>query len=113
MPTKRHIQFLNGFTGLDLAFATCYTALVRPGHINLQALSRLMSLNPARLLGVPGGLIEQGAPANLTAVQLETPFVADEGHIHSKSKNSPMLGKTLYGQVMLTVWNGKIVYGEA
>jgi len=99
-----------GFTGLDLAFATCYTALVKPGHINLPALSKLLSAIPARLMGIPGGRIAIGEPANLTLVDIDNPFIADESFIHSKSKNSPVLGMQLYGQILKTIKEGRITY---
>ncbi|MCL2068750.1 MAG: dihydroorotase, partial [Oscillospiraceae bacterium] len=99
-----------GFTMLDLAFPACYTALVKPGHISLPALSRLMSASPAKLMGLPQVTITQGSPADLVILDLEHVFTADESHIHSKSKNSPMLGMTLHGLVVMTIKEGKIVY---
>lgn len=101
---------MNGFTGLDLGFATSYTVLVKQNGLPLTALSKLMSKNPADLMEIPGGSIEEGAPANLVLLDLETPFTVTEQHIHSKSKNSPLFGETLYGQVFLTVKEGRIVY---
>lgn len=101
---------MNGFTGLDLSFATCYTVLCKQNGLPLTALSRLMSYGPARLMGIPGGLIELGQPANLAVVDLDSGFVAAEEHIHSKSKNSPLLGESLWGEVLMTVKNGKVVY---
>jgi dihydroorotase len=104
---------VSGFTGLDLSFATCHTTLVRGGHISLTALSRLMSYSPARLMGIPGGLIEEGEAANLVLLELERPFTASGGDIHSKSKNSPLLGHILYGRVMMTIKEGEILYENA
>ena len=100
----------NGFTGLDLAFPTCYTILVREEEIGLNMLSKLMSRNPAQIMGVPGGLIRVGEPANLVLIDLNKSFTATESHIHSKSKNSPMLGKELWGEVYMTIKGGKITY---
>jgi len=104
---------MNGFTGLDLSFATCYTALVKAGHITLSALSRLMSFNPAKLMGIDGGYIEQGAAANLVIVDTNAKFTASESDIHSKSKNSPVLGQEFFGKVIMTIKGGKIVYEKA
>ena len=100
----------NGFTGLDLSFATCYTTLVREENMTLGQLSRLMSYNPAQMMNLPPALIEEGLPANLVMVDLDTPFVAGEQHIVSRSKNSPILGQTLYGTVTATIKGGKLVY---
>ena len=100
----------NGFTGLDLAFSTCYTILVREKETSLNTLSRLMSRNPARLMGIPGGLIRVGEPANLVLIDLDKSFTVTESHIHSKSKNSPMLGRELWGEVYMTIKGGKTTY---
>lgn len=104
---------MNGFTGLDLAFPTCYTTLVHSGVITLRELSRLMSYTPSGLMGQGPALIEEGLAANLVLVDTTTPFTVTEEHIHSKSKNTPMLGKTLYGTVLMTIKEGEIVYEKA
>ncbi|MDL2234174.1 dihydroorotase, partial [Ruminococcaceae bacterium OttesenSCG-928-L11] len=101
---------INGFTGLDLSFATCYTILVRENGMPLTALSRMLSFTPAGLMGLPPHLIDEGMDANLVLLDLDTPFTVTEEHIHSKSKNTPMLGKTLYGTVCMTIKGGAIVY---
>jgi dihydroorotase len=103
----------NGFTGLDLAFATCYTTLVRGGILPLGELSRLLSTNPAALMGLGKALIEEGCPANLVLVETETPFTVTAAHIHSQSANTPLLGRTLYGTIHKTIKGGKIIYEKA
>lgn len=110
---QEKLEGANGFTGLDLSFAACYTALVRPGHIAPGELSRLLSWNPAQLLGVAGGKIEPGFPANLVVADTEQPFVADEAHIYSRSKNTPLLGETLWGAVQMTMKEGVVTYEQA
>lgn len=103
----------NGFTGLDLAFATCYTTLVRGGHITLSALSRLMSKRPAELLGLASGMLVENAAAELVLADPDASFVADESRIVSRGKNTPMLGHTLYGEIIMTVREGRIVYEKS
>ncbi|MCL1897167.1 MAG: dihydroorotase [Clostridiales bacterium] len=100
----------NGFTGLDLSFATCYTVLCKDAGLELSALSRLLSLRPAELMGLPPALLEPGLPANLVLVDVREPFIAKEGQIHSRSKNSPMLGRELYGKICMTMKEGQILY---
>lgn len=101
---------MNGFTGIDLSFATCYTVLVKENDIPLTTLSRLLSKNPGRLMNLEAGEIKEGAPANLVLIDLEKSFVASEKDILSKSKNSPLLGETLYGEIVTTWKEGRIVY---
>jgi len=100
----------NGFTGLDLAFATCYTTLVRPGLLPLERLCRLMSRNPGKLLGLDRGRLAEGSPAHLVLADLDASFVVTGDCIHSKSKNTPLLGQALYGEILMTVREGSITY---
>lgn len=50
----------NGVVGLETSFAASYTGLVKTGIISLNRLVELMSVNPARILGIPGGHIRPG-----------------------------------------------------
>lgn len=100
----------SGFTGLDLSFSTCYTTLVSPGYITLSELSRLMSYNPSKLMGLDGGLLVRGLPADIVVADLNSVFTVTENDIVSKSKNSPMLGKKLIGKIVMTIKGGRVVY---
>lgn len=103
----------NGITGLDLAFSTAYTVLVRDGHIPLGELSRLMSYSPAQILGVRKGLLEVGYPADLVLIDEGARFEVSGEALASRGKNTPMLGRTLHGNILLTMKEGKIVYEKA
>ena len=48
-----------------------------------------MTINPAKLLGLPSGRLEKGAPADLILVDLGQPWVVDKARLKSRSKNSP------------------------
>lgn len=100
----------NGFTGLDFSFATCYTVLCVENKLPLTSLSRLLSYGPASILKIHGGLIEVGQPANLVLVDLMANYIACEEQIVSRSKNSPILGRSLWGEVVMTLKRGKVVY---
>ena len=54
----------NGSIGMETSLSVCYTALVKPGYLTLPALVKKMSLNPARLLKLPAGVLKEGAPAD-------------------------------------------------
>ncbi len=102
-----------GMVGLETAFGVCYTALVRSGHITLAQLSRLMSANPARLLGMRKGRIEPGYDGDLVLVDLTTPWTVDPSTFASKGHNTPFDGATLVGRVVTTIKAGRIVYHDA
>lgn len=101
-----------GFSGLQTAFAVCYTHLVKTGLITISRLSSLMAANPAAILSLPWGLLKTGYDANLALIDIETPFRLDtrSQSWFSKGRNNPFDGKKLYGQVV-SVWkNGKRVF---
>ena len=66
-----------------------------------------MSLNPARILGVPGGTLTVGAPADLTLIDLNREWTVDAKTFASKSRNCPFHGWTLKGKAVMTIVGGK------
>ncbi|MBN2260270.1 MAG: dihydroorotase [Clostridiales bacterium] len=102
-----------GFSGAETAFSVAYTYLVRERAINLIELFRLMSYNPSKVFGLKReGEIIEGYYANLTLVDLTNEFRVDAENFISKGKNTPYQGAVLKGKVEMTIYKGKIVYGE-
>ena len=71
-----------------------------------------MSANPAEILYLSGGVIEEGAPADLTIVNLNEEWTIDPAKFVSKGKNTPFAGRKVFGKVKYTVVNGEIKYEE-
>jgi dihydroorotase len=67
-----------------------------------------MSLAPAKLYGFDAGYIAPGGPADFAVIDKDQSWTVSR--FHSKSSNSPFIGETLYGKVLLTMCGGKIVY---
>ncbi|WP_374636240.1 dihydroorotase [Paracoccus sp. (in: a-proteobacteria)] len=86
--------------------------LYQQGGLSLPQLWRAMSLNPARRLGLPGGRLSAGAPADLVLFDPDAPFVLDRFTLRSKSKNTPFDGARMEGRVLGTWVAGQRVYGE-
>ena len=100
-----------GMIGLETAFGVCYTKLCRENGLELYYLEALMSRFPAAILGLAGkGAIQVGMDADLTLVELDTPYVVDAAAMHSKSHNTPFDGVTLSGRVDLTIRGGRVTY---
>ena len=72
-----------------------------------------MTINPAKLLGLPSGRLEKGAPADLILVDLGQPWVVDRTLLKSRSKNSPFDESRMQGRVLTTMVAGKTVYQYA
>ncbi len=102
----------NGILGFETAFSAGYTSLVKTGRLSLSELLYKMSERPYEIMGKKGGKLEAGNPADIAFLDLEKQFIYTEEEIRSKSKNSPFIGKTLFGRVIMTVVNGKIIYSE-
>lgn len=100
-----------GMVGLETAFGICYTKLCKEYGLPLYVVSALMSRFPAAIMGLANkGTVEVGADADLVLVNLDTPYVVDKNALHSKSKNCPYDGLTLYGRVDYTLMGGKVTY---
>ena len=79
-----------GMVGLETAFGVCYTKLCREKGLPLARLAELMSTAPAEILGLAGhGRVLPGYAADLTLVELDTPYTVDKNALHSKSHNCP------------------------
>lgn len=100
----------NGIIGFETALGATITNLVVPGHITYQDMVRVMSYNPAKLLGIDRGEIAEGKVADLTIFDPNKEYVYLKENIVSKSKNTPWINKKLKGQVRYTVVSGRIVY---
>ena len=112
--TKRHpfAEAADGAIGLETLLAAALR-LYHNGEIGLLPLLRAMTVNPAKLLGLPSGRLEKGAPADLILVDLDQPWVVDKAQIRARSKNSPFDESKMQGRVLLTMVAGRPVYQYA
>jgi dihydroorotase len=88
----------------------CLDRLVHPGIVTLSRLVELLSVNPARILGVTGGSLVEGAPADITILAPDLAVTVSVARMRSKSKNTPFDGWNLRGGVAATLVGGRPVY---
>jgi dihydroorotase len=112
--TKRHpfAEAADGAIGLETLLAAALR-LYHNGEIGLMPLLKAMTAHPARLLGLPSGRLEKGAPADLILVDLAQPWVVDKAQLRARSKNSPFDESKMQGRVLLTMVAGNPVYEYA
>lgn len=79
-------------------------------EIELCALLRAMTINPAKILGLPSGRISKGAPADLTLFDLNSPWIIDRDNLQSRSKNSAFDEAKVEGRTLMTFVGGKQVF---
>jgi dihydroorotase len=101
-----------GIVGLETAVALCLDRLVAPGLVSLSRLVELLSTRPAAILGLPGGTLAPGAPADATVLDLSRRAKVDPARFLSKSRNTPFGGWTLKGAPVLTIVGGRIAFGQ-
>jgi dihydroorotase len=99
-----------GITGLETAVALCFDRLVHAGVLSVSRLVELLSVNPARVIGVVGGALSDGAPADISILAPDMPVTIAVSRMRSKSKNTPFDGWTLRGGVAATIVGGRAVY---
>ncbi len=101
-----------GIVGLETAVALCLDRLVRPGLIGLPRLVELLSTNPARVLGLPGGSLAVGSLADVTILDLARERAVDPARFHTKGRNTPYAGWTLRGWPVATIVGGTIAWQD-
>ncbi len=92
-----------GIVGIEIAFQTMYTHLVKPGVITLEKLIDLMAIAPRKRFGIPLG-------EDYTLWDLNALETVDPDQFLSQGRATPFAGHKLYGKCLLTVCDGKTVY---
>ena len=84
--------------------------LVHSGEIDLMKLIRAMSTRPAELLGLQGGSLRPGAPADVIVIDMDVPWVLDPMDLKSQCKNTPFDEAKFSGRVVRTIVGGRTVF---
>lgn len=101
----------NGITGSETAFCELYTKLVKTGICRLTQLLDWMTAKPADLFGLKdAGHLEPGKPADIAIFDLDHQFEIKQEDYRSKGINNPFTGDKVYGETVLTMVDGKVVY---
>ncbi len=99
-----------GILELEVAFSSLYTKLVKEGELDLGTLVAAMSTKPAQIFGFDGmGRIKEGFLADLSIWNLNEKWMVTKDSLHSKSSNTPFLGKELYAKIKYTIVGGKLI----
>jgi len=99
-----------GIVGLETAVSLSLDRLVHAGLIRLSRLVELLSVNPARVLGVEGGSLAPGARADITMIAPDLKVRVQAARMRSRSKNTPFDGWELRGGVAATIVGGRTLF---
>ncbi|PTD24460.1 dihydroorotase [Sphingomonas fennica] len=108
-PEAKRLPFVDAEPGMAGAetLLTLSLTLVRDEVIGLPRLFELLSANPARLLGLPGGQLETGAEADLILIDPDAPWRIDADRMAAKAGNTPFDGLPVQGKVLMTIKGGR------
>jgi dihydroorotase len=95
-----------GFSGLEIALGAYALALP---ELSAARFVELLAVNPARILGVPGGTLAVGTPGDVS-VFADRPWTVDARLFRSKGKNTPFDGLVLPRRALATVVDGAVVF---
>ena len=94
-----------GIVGIETAFPVMYTCLVKPGIITLEKLIQLLTENPRKRFDIP-------CENSVTVWNMEKEFIVDPKDFLSMGKATPFTGWKLFGECVLTVCDGNVVYSK-
>ena len=98
-----------GISNIEVAFSMV-NKVFKENNISLNKLSEMMSANPAKLLGLNQGLIEEGLRADLVLIDENKEDIINVNKFISKGKNNPFHNQKIKGNVIMTIRDGKIAY---
>ncbi len=99
-----------GIVGLETAVPLVLDRLVRPGAISLRRAVELLAVGPRGILGVPGGSLTPGSPADLVLLDLDAAVTVRPAAFRSQGRNTPFGGWELRGGVASTWVGGRRVF---
>jgi len=107
------VEFANarpGMLGLQTALSVVVETMVTPGLLTWRGVAKVMSENPARIVGLPdqGRPLEVGEPANLVVVDPDASWTVQGSALASKSANTPFEAMSLPAAVTATLLRGKV-----
>ncbi len=111
-PDEKDVEFSvapYGILGLETTVPLCLDRLVHGGILPLSRVIALLSTEPARVMGIPGGSLAEGSPADVTLLDLDAETTIDRTRMRSKSRNTPFHGWTLKGRAAGTIVGGRRV----
>ena len=111
LQSEKELEFLAapfGIVGLECALALFVKALIEPRILDWPGLIRLMTANPAKIIGIDKGTLSKGKQGDVTIIDPNAEYKIDVNTFRSKSKNCPYNGWTVKGKVEKTIVQGEI-----
>jgi dihydroorotase len=97
-----------GVIGMESTLAVAVTHLFETDLLKLPDLIAKLTVNPARILGIDRGTLSEGAPADITIIDLDREWTIDSSKFRSRSRNCPFHGHKVKGKAVYTIVAGRV-----
>jgi dihydroorotase len=111
LQSEKELEFLAapfGIVSLECALALFVKALIEPKVVDWPGLIKLMTVNPAKIIGIDKGTLGKGKQADVTIIDPNAEYKIDVNKFRSKSKNCPYHGWVVKGKVEKTIVQGEV-----
>jgi dihydroorotase len=102
----------NGIVGLETAVSLTISELVKTGYLDEVGFAKVLSYNPAKMLGINKGNIDIGYVADITIINPNEVYTIDATTFESKGRNTPFHNRKVTGKVKYTLVGGNVVYKD-
>ncbi len=111
LQSEKELEFLNapfGMVSLECALALHIKALIEPKVLDWPGLIRMLTVNPARIIGIDKGSLSPGKQGDVTIIDPDAEWQIDVNKFVSKSRNCPYHGWNVKGKVEKTIVQGEV-----
>ncbi len=112
---EKELEFIYapfGIIGMETALPLYIKALIDTNVLDWPALVAKMTINPARVLGIPKGTLSRRADADVTVIDPNAVWTVDKERFYSRSRNCPFHGWKVHGRVVGTLVSGQIRHDD-
>jgi dihydroorotase len=111
LQSEKELEFFSapfGIASLECALGLYIKALIEPKTLDWSGLIRLMTVNPAGVVGIDKGTLGRGRQGDVTIIDPEAEWEIDVHKFISKSRNCPYHGWKVKGKVEKTIVGGEV-----
>ncbi|WP_250278487.1 dihydroorotase [[Clostridium] colinum] len=102
-----------GLSGLEVAFNITNTKLIKEDTFSLKEITKLMSKNPANILGFKTkGEIKEGYDADIIILDTKKEKIIKSSEFLSRAKYSPYENLSVFGDILATIVGGNVLYNN-
>jgi dihydroorotase len=115
-PQTKEVEFAEasfGVVGLETTLPLVITELIVPGVLSWSQAVAALTVNPARILGIPSGTLAVGSDADITIIDPDCEWTIDVDAFRSRSRNSPFGGRKVKGRAVCVMVGGEVKGGRA